>query len=99
MKQRQQQYKIELDQQAQQQTQLRQGTKRQNMMTEQQMLDYLKKKDEDKTFEEEQKKNRLKSNVQDNINQSLLEKRRAEQEQRDKLRIDNEAAREAILKQ
>ena len=32
------------------------------------MLDYLKKKDEDKTFEEEQKKNRLKSNVQDNIN-------------------------------
>lgn len=63
------------------------------------MLDYLKKKDEDKTFEEEQKKNRLKSNVQDNINQSLLEKRRAEQEQREKLRIDNEAAREAILKQ
>eukprot|EP00347_Sterkiella_histriomuscorum_P020195 403338734 len=95
---RQQQYKYELDNQAQQQNQLRLGTKRQNNMSDKGMLDYLKKQDEVKTLEEEAKKQKIRQYVHEGITMSLQEKQKIESQHREKLKINNETARDTILK-
>ncbi|CDW84537.1 UNKNOWN [Stylonychia lemnae] len=96
---RQFQYKMELDQQNAMHSQLKKNNQTYKVQTEQEMLDYLSKRDEAKQLEEEGKRQKAKLYVQEGIHFSLDQKRKSEFQQREKLRQDSDNYRDQILRQ
>ena len=91
---RQQKYRMELDQHRYLHSQNQQVVKQEDRTVEQQMLQYLEERDKAKEDAEINKKEMLKKMTASNVHLSFQDQMRTDQENRDKMRMEQERFRD-----
>jgi hypothetical protein len=72
--------------------------RQENQHIEKQMLDFLHKKDQEKTMKEEHKKSLIKQMTEASVHASAADKQRVEEQKRLQERMDRERFRDDILR-